>query len=247
MTDTASRMEYNRDNPSPRFRYLSSLYKDMHRDGYTIQRGEAQEQLPPEKAYPGYELVKFARPIKRLIDDHKPASIIDYGSGKGMQYRWTDLTLDNGTKIQDIKSYWGIDSIRCYDPAVPDFSTLPEEPADGLVSTDVLEHCPAPDIPWIVEEMFSLARKFVFLNISCMQAMALLPDGSNAHETVRHPAWWIGLVSGIANHRPDVDYVMGMVVPTQTQSGDLRPSLQWYARPRYGEDGKPMPRAHVGF
>lgn len=54
-----------------------------------------------------------------------------------------------------------------------------------MICTDVLEHCPEEDIPWIVDELFAFARKFVYANIACFPARKQLPSGGNAHCTVK--------------------------------------------------------------
>jgi hypothetical protein len=65
------------------------------------------------------------------------------------------------------------------------FSALPEGRFDGVVCTDVLEHCPEEDLPWIVGELFGYARLFVFANVACYPAAKKLPNGENAHCTIR--------------------------------------------------------------
>jgi hypothetical protein len=51
--------------------------------------------------------------------------------------------MENGVvRWNSMKEYWGVESIRCYDPGYPPFSTLPEGRFDGVICTDVLEHCP---------------------------------------------------------------------------------------------------------
>ena len=80
--------------------------------------------------------------------------------------------------------------VRCYDPCHEPFSRLPEEKFDGVLCTDVLEHCPEEDVPWILDEIFGYARRFVFANAACYPARKHLPNGENAHCTIREPAWW---------------------------------------------------------
>ena len=51
-------------------------------------------------------------------------------------------------------------------PASSNSRHSPTGQFDGVISTDVLEHCPEPDLPWILDEMFGAARKFIFANIA---------------------------------------------------------------------------------
>jgi hypothetical protein len=89
-----------------------------------------------------------------------------------------------------VADYWGVKSVKCFDPGVPEFAQLPSLPSDGVVCTDVLEHVPEEDIPWMLSELFRLAERFVFANIAAFPASKTLPNGWNAHVTVRPPSWW---------------------------------------------------------
>jgi hypothetical protein len=92
-------------------------------------------------------------------------------------------------------------SVHCYDPCVEEFSMLPQGVFDGVISTDMLEHCSEEDIPWILSEMFSYAENFVYVNVACYPAKKTLPSGENAHCTIKSPEWWSEVLSLIgANH-----------------------------------------------
>ena len=100
----------------------------------------------------------------------------------------------DGRKFPDIKTAWGVDTITCFDPGYQPFNRLPKGQFDGVVSTDVLEHCPREDIPWLLNEIFGFAKQFVYLNIACYPARTTLPNGENAHCTLEEPRVWIQLV-----------------------------------------------------
>ena len=177
----------SRRNPSERYRRLLELYREMH------VRGEALKRLPPERTFPGASLLPQAHHIRRLIAQSGSRSILDYGSGKGMQYR--PMPLKGESSWDSVQAYWGVERIACYDPAYEPFNRLPEERFDGVICTDVLEHCPEQDLPWIVDELFAHAAKFVFASVACHPAVKRLPNGENAHCTVRPPAFWDELFS----------------------------------------------------
>jgi hypothetical protein len=52
--------------------------------------------------------------------------------------------------------------------------------------------------------MFSYARRFVFACIACYAAKSTLPNGENAHTTVRSSAWWHDLFTAVAAKHPGV-------------------------------------------
>lgn len=201
--------QYSRTNPSAKHLELLAYYKTMHEQGHNVQANDGTvTHVNSEDAYPGRMLPLFIQPIKQMVDLHKAKTLIDYGAGKGMQYQLKNVKDSQGLVHENIQSYWGVTEIFCYDPALEDFSALPGRKFDGLVSTDVLEHCSPVDVPWIVREMFSLADKFLFVNINCMPAAALLPSGENAHIMLRHPEWWSGFFTAISEDFPDVDFLL---------------------------------------
>jgi hypothetical protein len=193
-------MGYSRNNPSPRYHQLVDLYREMH------MTGEAARRLPPEQVFPGRSLLIHAVAIKEWVDRFEARTILDYGAGKGMQYEWRDLVLSDGRKVQNLQHFWGVESIVRYDPAYLPFSRVPEGRFDAVICTDVLEHCHDADVPWILDELFGYAHKFVFGNIACHPAKAKLPNGENAHCTIRPETWWHERLAKAGRRHPGVRY-----------------------------------------
>ena len=175
---------YSRAQPSARYRELIALYARMHVEGETTLG------IPAEHTFPGSSLGPHIARIKRWIERTGARTILDYGAGKGMQYRPHKVVV-NGEHVADgIAEYWDVDEVRCFDPGYAPHSALPEGKFDGVICTDVLEHCPEEDLPWILDEIFGYAKRFVYLNVACYPARKTLPNGENAHITVRPPDWW---------------------------------------------------------
>jgi hypothetical protein len=193
--------KFTRSAPSPRYRRLVQQYEQMH------LHGETHLGIPPEKTFPGASLPKQAAPIKRLIRLTGSKTILDYGCGKGHQYHPLRI-MDDGERVEypDIRSFWGVDEIRCYDPGYQPFKELPTGKFDGVVCTDVLEHCPEEDIPWILEELFAFSTKFVFANVACFPARKRLPSGGNAHCTIKPAGWWEEQLERPARAKADLRY-----------------------------------------
>ncbi len=188
-------MAYTRGSPSPRYRALMAQYARMHVEG------EARLGIPPEQTFPGASLPPHIGHIKKLIEATGARTILDYGSGKGLQYRPQKIVVDGRHVADGIAEYWDVDEVRCFDPGYAPFHELPQERFDGVISTDVLEHCPEEDLPWILDEIFGFARRFVYLNVACFPAQKTLPNGENAHATVRPPEWWRELIGAHATVR----------------------------------------------
>jgi hypothetical protein len=191
-------MPYSRSNPSPRYTEMTELYRRLHREG------ETRMGLSPERTFAGVSLYPHIRRIKNLIIETGATTVLDYGCGKGMLYEPHPMEVPGEGVFPGVIEYWDIDEVRCYDPCYERYCKLPEGQFDGVVSTDVLEHCIEDDIPWIVDEMFGYARRFVFASIACYPAKATLPNGENAHTTVRPKEWWDTVFSEAAARHPGV-------------------------------------------
>jgi hypothetical protein len=205
--------KYSRDNPSPRYRRLVELYREMH------VRGELTRGIPADQTFPGKSLIPQAHHVRRLVQDTNARSILDYGCGKGTQYRPMALA-QNGERWQSMQEYWNVERVVCYDPAYAPFSRLPSGRFEGVVCTDVLEHCPQDDLEWIVAELFSFASRFVFASVACHPAMKSLPNGENAHCTVQAPAYWEQIFSAAAARRPELLWEVRAY--TKGQEADVR-------------------------
>lgn len=186
-------MSYSRAHPSARYRELLALYGRMHLEGETTLG------LPPQQTFPGSSLAPHIARIKAWIERTGSRTILDYGAGKGLQYRPQKVVVDGRHVADGIAEYWDVDEVRCFDPGYPPHSALPEGKFDGVVSTDVLEHCPEEDLGWVLDEIFGYAVRFVYLNVACFAARKTLPNGENAHATIRPPHWWRDLVAARAS------------------------------------------------
>jgi hypothetical protein len=217
-----SALVYSRESPSPRYRKLLALYQQMHLEG------EPSLGIPAPRTFAGGSLLRHASAIKRLIDATGARTLLDYGAGKGQQYAANSLELPDGTRIGRLLDYWGVALIATYDPAYQPLSRLPSGKFDGVVCTDVLEHCPEEDLPWIADELFGFARRFVFANIASFPAIKTLPNGENAHCTVQPPAWWAGLLHAVAHRHPGIRY--RALVDTRF---DRQAFLGWRRKPVY--------------
>lgn len=192
---------FTRANPSPRYVELVGLYREMHENGEQFLR------IRPEDTFSGLSLPIQAPRIRALVEQTGALRLLDYGSGKGQQYQARDLAVPGvpGT-WPSIQDYWGVESIACFDPSYAPYSELPRGAFDGVISTDVLEHCPEEDIPWIIDEMFGYARKFVFMNVACYPAKKRLPTGENAHCTIKPRDWWVDIIQRVARKHPGIRY-----------------------------------------
>ena len=192
--------KYDRSNPSPAYLSHIDMYSKLHIDG------DLENKVHAEMVYTGKSVVPWITAIKDLITLTNSKTLLDYGSGKGFQYKSMLLEDKDQIKYQSLQKYWNVSEIYCYDPGYPSYQKLPQKQYDAVVLTDVLEHCRQEDIKWILADIFSLARKFVFANIACYKARQILPNGDNAHCTIRPTAWWNSVLHLVASNYPEVKY-----------------------------------------
>ncbi|MDC0498315.1 hypothetical protein OAO21_04025 [Alphaproteobacteria bacterium] len=174
-------------NSQPSTEYIKNLeyYKKMHVDGYKLSNGKIRIS---DEAYNGKSTLIFAKLIKEIISKNKINNMLDYGCGKGFFYK--NPSNQNGLQIKSLRNYWDID-IDLYDPCFEENSNLNEDKNyDLLICVDVLEHIPKEDIYWILEKLLTKAKKYLFINVACYPAIALLPNGKNAHINIQPPKWW---------------------------------------------------------
>ena len=131
-------------------------------------------QIHSERVY-GASSAKKAPYILPYVQMLEARSAIDYGCGQSVL---ADVIAER----------CGVRVTR-YDPAIPAYDKLPSGRFDLLINIDVLEHLPEDAIDDTLATMSSLSEKAIIV-IDTRLAKTTLPDGRNAHLTVRPPEWW---------------------------------------------------------
>ena len=178
-------MKHSRKNPSERFKRYIRMYEHMHKTGHSRSDGD----LKSLETFKGEEILKMRDLLKEGVKNSKSKTMLDYGSGKGYYY-FNPMPDCNKT----ICEYVGIDEFELFEPAIEEYSKLPDKKFDIVCCNDVIEHIPSPDFFWVLDEIFSLANKCVVIRISCTLAKSILPDGTNAHCTINRGQYWKGVI-----------------------------------------------------
>lgn len=108
-----------------------------------------------------------------LVNTDGCKSVLDYGCGRSDLVNKLDIPL----KYR-------------YDPAIPEYNNKPPTTVDLVTCTDVLEHIPEDELDDFMEDIKSCGRKF-FFNVCTRLAHEILPNGDNAHCTVKPVDWWV--------------------------------------------------------
>lgn len=191
-------MTYCRANPSPRYTELLGFYRDMHESGEGMHAAH--------ETFDGRSLAPHIEAIRSLVGHFSARTLLDYGSGKAKFYTRKKFTRPDLAEPVDLPTYWGIEHIHLYDPGFAPLASLPDQPLDCVICTDVMEHIPEEDIDWVIDELFAYARRFVYVCIATYPAGKRLPDGRNAHVTLMHPRWWVQRFEARRAARPDAPH-----------------------------------------
>lgn len=120
---------------------------------------------------------KVPKYLADFIEQIKPASILDFGCGKGRL-------------VHRLREDYPSMSITGYDPGNREFSeSLEGRHADLIISTDVLEHVEPEHIDVTLKYLSSKSR-YIYHLIALSPAKLILPDGRNAHLIQETPEWW---------------------------------------------------------
>ena len=122
-----------------------------------------------------HEKIKENRPQKAY-------RVLDYGCGQG-----------------DLLGKLEVAHPVYYDPNVEGRDTKPEGLMDWIICTDVMEHIPEEELDEVLTDIFSYGNN-VFMMISLALAHEILPNGDNAHCTVKPAEWWLDLLSDYTEH-----------------------------------------------
>lgn len=169
---------------------LLQMYKSMASNGYNQADG-----TKIVSAYNEFEMRKFRQICQPYFHFHNIKTVLDFGAGGS---DWDAPNFDLETR-NSAKIFFDVEQVFYFEPAR---NLLTKRKSDCVVCMDVLEHIFISDVPKIVDELFSLTKKLLIVNIACYEANALLPNGENAHITVRSPDWWKGVFDVISlNHK----------------------------------------------
>jgi len=114
--------------------------------------------------------------ISPYVLDLNTENVLDYGCGRS---KLVDRLKETGHCLRAFR----------YDPAVPEFSVIPNVKIDLILNTDVLEHIPEEALDSVLMRIKSICQN-VFFKIALLPSVTLLPNGKNAHCTLRSMDWW---------------------------------------------------------
>lgn len=149
---------------------------------YETYLDQAKKLHEIESKWRGTTVRQYIPEINKLRKEYNLVTMLDYGCGKAQFH----------------DSSWN--AVK-YDPAILEFSTRPTGRFDLVISTDVLEHIPEEHIENTIADIFNYSDRWVFVSVCCREAREILPNGMNAHATVKSESWWKDKFSKYKNYK----------------------------------------------
>jgi len=172
-----------------------------------------------------FNLSMFKDFVKEKFINYDIKSILDYGSGRS---DWHKKGFDIKSN-KSAKKFFNLEKIYLYEPT----SNINEKKlVDCVLCIDVLEHIFIGDLKNVLYDIYRYSKKLVILQIACYPAFAKLPNGENAHITIRNPQWWKGFVDSISSDFDSVSTILmcsksfGNIVTFETWSANVWHELE---------------------
>ena len=118
------------------------------------------------KAWGGRDTFKYHKQIKDVLTLHECKSVLDYGSGRGVQWN-LEHRFPFQTKDMLFREYLGLTDVTLYDPCVPIYENAPPDGTkfDAVIFTQVLGSIPDDDISWVKEKLMAYTGKCCFIGL----------------------------------------------------------------------------------
>jgi hypothetical protein len=162
--------------------YQAKLARDVGEARWTEKYAEMQRRMHDEKNYGlwGDLDVEFVgRAIVPVYQNiRRPLTVLDYGAG-------------SGALGDELERLFKAASVTRYDPFAPKWRDGPEPGVHDLSNcSDVMEHVEPQCIDNTIKYIADRTRFIATFCIGIEEADKTLPNGENAHITLRSPQWW---------------------------------------------------------
>ncbi len=140
--------------------------------------GGLYQQLHGEGKFKGVTWRAHLEDFRRAVPNLASKRILDYGCGP------------RGGLAEEFG-----ENVISHDPYVERYAALPwQQKFDVVFSSDVLEHMPLLECSQFLQRVRTSQAEHVFLVISTRRASKRLPNGANAHLTVKSADWWLSFL-----------------------------------------------------
>ncbi len=198
-----------------------------------VEGGELWENLEKEADAAGFHVFSKQRPSFRFKEtggvldrSQNPQFYPNLLSKIGTELvertsaETTLLIHDKDHKEETVAKLWGSGSTHSLALQSLTEKTEPIDQADGVVITANLNRWSKEDLPWIIDEVFSKAKRFVVLAVHVPEAMS----GSVAKRKLamtKAAAWWSWACKGAATHHKSVYWRLALMPSKESSLDDV--------------------------
>jgi len=113
-----------------------------------------------------------------------------------------DISQNNDRKVSEQKPL----AITPYDLCRQTPDSLPTQTFDIVYSAGALQSIPDEDIPWVLDEMFSLANSLVFVQIQADEPGTLMSGKPHSPGMQRNFEWWVSHFHTTSRRHPKIHW-----------------------------------------
>lgn len=178
------------------------------------------------KTYSGSLMRPHVPFLLSMIDRLGITSALDYGCGKGEQYRWRPE--GTGPTIEERFGF----GVGKYDPCYGPYAAEPEGTFDLVICTHTLALIPLGDLDWALGRLYGFATKAVFIAEKIgdrKKGEVADPDGRAIGWTVRQ---WLDRIATFADERPEIATVFSSrerIADATITTRHRRVERKWFA------------------
>ncbi len=136
--------------------------------------------------------VEFTRRLEKALAESKGESLLEVGLGD-------DVALSS-------------DASEHHRHSMLSPASMPRG-NDGVACAGLLEFLPDEDVPWVIDELFASAQRFVCVAVDNVAGERQLAEGGPLVRAVRDLSWWMEHFESSARRHPDLHWSLVLAEP----------------------------------